>query len=127
MSAFSRQLSHQNELGRRRFQIESQANSGPAQFRPLSDETAAPKGDRHDANIGTKGRGLSAIGLPPGLQERLTKDLEDHRFPRYGFNRNGKRLIVTDGTTDAVLDVVGDVHQLGQILAQRSGRTAHPS
>lgn len=58
--------------------------------------------------------------LPPGLQKRLTTDLED-RFPRYGFNLNGKRLIVTDSTTGAVLDVVEDVIQLGQILAQRGG------
>ncbi|MDA0703668.1 MAG: hypothetical protein O3A96_10610 [Proteobacteria bacterium] len=58
--------------------------------------------------------------LPPGLQKRLTTDLKN-RFPRYGFNLNGKRLIVTDGTTGAVLDVVEDVLQLGQILAQRGG------
>lgn len=58
--------------------------------------------------------------LPPGLQKRLTGDLED-RFPRYGFDLKGKRLIVTDSTTGAVLDVIEDVLELGQIMAQRGG------
>lgn len=58
--------------------------------------------------------------LPPGLQKRLTGDLED-RYPGYGFNLNGKRLVVTDRTTGKVLDVIEDVLQLGQILASQGG------